>query len=66
MRTTALWAALAVALGAALVAWPYQKACGLQLFFFLGAAGVTLIVGGLGAINSWAWAASISPRPPTR
>jgi hypothetical protein len=51
---TWFWVALAVALGAALVVWPYQKACGLQLFFFLGAAGVTLIVAGLGAINSWA------------
>lgn len=51
---TWFWVALAVALGAALVLWPYQKACGLQLFFFLGAAGVTLIVGSLGAINSWA------------
>jgi hypothetical protein len=51
---TWFWVGLAVALGAALVLWPYQKACGLQLFFFLGAAGVTLIVGALGAINSWA------------
>jgi hypothetical protein len=51
---TWFWVALAVALAAALVVWPYQKACGLQLFFFLGAAGVTVIVGGLGAINSWA------------
>jgi hypothetical protein len=51
---TWFWVGLAVALAAALVLWPYQKACGLQLFFFLGAAGVTLIVGGLGAINSWA------------
>jgi hypothetical protein len=51
---TWFWVGLAVALAVALVLWPYQKACGLQLFFFLGAAGVTLIVGGLGAINSWA------------
>lgn len=50
---TWFWVGLAVALGAALVLWPYQKACGLQLFFFLGAGGVTLIVGFLGAINSW-------------
>jgi hypothetical protein len=51
---TWFWVALAIALAAALVVWPYQKACGLQLFFFLGAAGVTLIVGCLGALNSWA------------
>jgi hypothetical protein len=51
---TWFWVGLAVALAAALVLWPYQKACGLQLFFFLGAAGVTLIVGFVGAINSWA------------
>jgi hypothetical protein len=51
---TWFWVALAAALAGALVVWPYQKACGLQLFFFLGAAGVTLIVGCLGAINSWA------------
>ncbi|HKT60162.1 MAG TPA: hypothetical protein VJQ46_08935, partial [Gemmatimonadales bacterium] len=51
---TWFWVGLAVALAAALVVWPYQKACGLQLFFFLGAAGVTLIAGFLGALNSWA------------
>jgi hypothetical protein len=51
---TWFWVALAVALAAALVLWPYQKVCGLQLFFFIGAAGVTLIVGCLGALNSWA------------
>jgi hypothetical protein len=51
---TWFWVALAVALAAALVLWPYQKTCGLQLVFFLGAAGVTLIAGGLGALNSWA------------
>ena len=51
---TWFWVGLAVALAAALVLWPYQKTCGLQLFFFLGAAGITLIAGFLGAINSWA------------
>jgi len=54
VAVTWFWVALAVALAAALVIWPYQKACGLQLFFFLGAAGVTVIVGCLGAVNSWA------------
>jgi hypothetical protein len=48
------WVLLAVALAAALPLWPYQKSCGLQLFFFLGAAGVTMLVGLLGALSSWA------------
>jgi hypothetical protein len=48
------WVLLAVALAAALPLWPYEKSCGLQLFFFLGAAGVTMVVGLLGAISSWA------------
>jgi hypothetical protein len=54
VAVTWFWVALAVALGVALLIWPYQYACGLQLFFFLGAAGVTLIAGVLGALNSWA------------
>jgi len=37
----------------ALAIWPYQRACGLQLFFYLGAAGVTGLVGLLGALASW-------------
>ena len=48
------WVLLAVALAAALPLWPYEKSCGLQLFFFLGAAGVTMVVGLLGALSSWA------------
>jgi hypothetical protein len=48
------WVLLAVALAAALPLWPYEKSCGLQLFFFLGAAGITAIVGVLGALSSWA------------
>ncbi|HEX3233270.1 MAG TPA: hypothetical protein VHR41_03690 [Gemmatimonadales bacterium] len=48
------WVLLAVALAAALPLWPYEKTCGLQLFFFLGAAGITIIVGVLGALSSWA------------
>jgi hypothetical protein len=50
---TWFWVGLAVALAAALVIWPYQRACGLQLFFYLGAAGVTWLVGLLGALASW-------------
>jgi hypothetical protein len=48
------WVLLAVALAAALPLWPYEKSCGLQLIFFLGAAGVTMLVGVLGALSSWA------------
>lgn len=50
---TWFWVALALSLAAALVIWPYQRACGLELFFFLGAAGVTGLVGLLGALASW-------------
>src|SRR5205814_3265858 len=46
------WVLLAVALAAALPLWPYEKSCGLQLFFFLGAAGVTMLVGLRGALWS--------------
>ncbi|MGH7525083.1 MAG: hypothetical protein ACREMX_00105, partial [Gemmatimonadales bacterium] len=51
---TWLWALLALALAVALPIWPYEKSCGLRLFFFLGAAGITGLVGVLGAVASWA------------
>jgi hypothetical protein len=50
---TWFWVGLALALSAALAIWPYQRGCGLQLFFYLGAAGVTALVGLLGALASW-------------
>ena len=50
---TWFWVLLAVALAAALLVWPYQHACGLQLIFFLGAAGVTALIAILGALASW-------------
>src|SRR5262249_29991659 len=50
---TWFWVALALGLSLALVIWPYQRACGLQLFFYLGAAGVTGLTGFLGALASW-------------
>jgi hypothetical protein len=50
VAVTWLWVALAVALPL----WPYQRTCGLQTVFFLGAAGITAIVGGLSALSSWA------------
>ena len=51
---TWLWVLLAVALAVALPLWPYQRTCGLQTVFFLGATGITAIVGGLAAASSWA------------
>jgi hypothetical protein len=54
VAVTWFWVVLAVALAAALPLWPYQRSCGLQLMFFLGAAGVTALIGLLGALASWA------------
>jgi hypothetical protein len=48
------WALLAVLLGVALIVWPFDKACGIRLIFFLGATLLTLLLGGLGAYTSWA------------
>ncbi len=50
---TWFWTILAILLAAALPLWPYGKSCGLQLFFFLGAAGLALLAGATGAVNSW-------------
>jgi hypothetical protein len=50
---TWFWVALAVLLAVALPLWPYGKSCGLQLFFYLGAATLALLAGVTGAINSW-------------
>ncbi len=51
---TWFWVVLGVALAVALPIWPYEKACGLRLFFFIGAIGITGIVGVLAALASWA------------
>jgi hypothetical protein len=51
---TWFWTVLALALGIGLAVWPYPKACGLQLFFFLGATTVTVVAGVVGALASWA------------
>jgi|GEM_PF-1819135 len=48
------WTVLALALAVALPLWPYPKDCGLQLFFFLGATGLTIIAGIVGALETWA------------
>jgi hypothetical protein len=50
---TWFWVGLAVLLAAALPLWPYGKTCGLQLFFYLGAATLALLAGATGAVNSW-------------
>ena len=50
---TWFWVVLAVALAVALPLWPYQRSCGLQLMFFMGATGVTALIGLLGALASW-------------
>jgi len=50
---TWFWVLLAVALAAALLLWPYQHSCGLQLTFLLGAAGVTAVIAVLAAVASW-------------
>jgi hypothetical protein len=51
---TWFWVLLAVLLAVALPLWPYGKECGLQLFFYLGAATLTLLAGGAGALSAWA------------
>jgi hypothetical protein len=51
---TWFWTVLAVVLAAALPLWPYGKACGLQLFFYLGATTLALLAGIAGAVSAWA------------
>jgi hypothetical protein len=51
---TWFWTLLALALAIALPLWPYERGCGLRLGFFLGATGITLLAGFLGALASWA------------
>jgi hypothetical protein len=50
---TWFWSGLAVLLGVALAVWPYDKNCGLRLIFFLGAGGIALLAGVLGALTGW-------------
>ena len=51
---TWFWVVLALLLAVALPIWPYGKECGLQLFFYLGAATLALLAGAAGAVSSWA------------
>jgi hypothetical protein len=48
------WTLLSVLLAVALVAWPFENACGIRLIFFLGACLLTLMAGMVGAFTSWA------------
>jgi len=50
---TWFWVSLSLALALALALWPYQRSCGLRLIFFLGAAGVTALIGLLATLASW-------------
>lgn len=50
---TWFWTGLAIVLAVALAVWPYEKNCGLRLIFFLGAGGIALLAGVLGALASW-------------
>jgi hypothetical protein len=52
---TWFWTALALILAVALPLWPNDKSCGLRLVFFLGAAGIALLMGVLGALSSWSY-----------
>jgi hypothetical protein len=54
VAVTWFWTGLAVTLAVALAIWPYDRACGLRLGFFLGATGITLLAAFLGALASWA------------
>ena len=52
---TWFWTALALILAIALPLWPNDKSCGLRLVFYLGAAGIALLLGVLGALSSWSY-----------
>jgi hypothetical protein len=52
---TWFWTTLALVLAVALPLWPNDKSCGLRLVFYLGAAGIALLMGVLGALSSWSY-----------
>ena len=52
---TWFWTGLAIVLAVALPLWPNDKSCGLRLVFYLGAAGIALLMGVLGALASWSY-----------
>jgi hypothetical protein len=52
---TWFWTGLAIILAVALPLWPNDKSCGLRLVFYLGAAGIGMLMGVLGALASWSY-----------
>src|SRR3954466_14752882 len=50
---TWLWTVIAVLLGVALLLWPFDRNCGIRLIFFIGAGGLALLAGVIGALNGW-------------
>ena len=52
---TWFWTGLAIILAVALPLWPNDKSCGVRLVFYLGAAGIALLMGVLGALASWSY-----------
>lgn len=50
---TWFWVGLAVVLAIGLTFWPYDKSCGLRLIFYIGGAGIVVLIGFLGALASW-------------
>lgn len=55
VAVTWFWTALAILLAIALPRWPNDKSCGIRLVFYLGAAGIALLMGALGALSSWSY-----------
>jgi hypothetical protein len=51
---TWFWTGLALVLAVALLLWPYDRNCGIRLVFFIGAGGLALLAGVIGALTSWA------------
>jgi hypothetical protein len=50
---TWFWTGIAVLLAVALLLWPFDRNCGIRLIFFIGAGGLALLAGVIGALNSW-------------
>jgi hypothetical protein len=51
---TWFWTGIAILLAVALMLWPFDRNCGIRLIFFIGAGGLALLAGVIGALNGWA------------